>query len=139
MYGVFYKVGIFTNLTQDHLDFHGTMEDYCAAKALLFRRRKSYVIRPQADILRPEIRLRRLGVGEHPMEVSSHALALDRVYGVFYKVGIFTNLNPPLRLLLAQHRRRAGGQGLPDKGYRHQPEHDWGGDHPHGTHDAGVL
>ena len=37
VYGVFYKVGIFTNLTQDHLDFHGTMEDYCAAKALLFR------------------------------------------------------------------------------------------------------
>ena len=37
VYGVFYKVGIFTNLTQDHLDFHGTMEGYCAAKALLFR------------------------------------------------------------------------------------------------------
>ena len=26
----------FTNLTQDHLDFHGTMEDYYAAKRLLF-------------------------------------------------------------------------------------------------------
>jgi UDP-N-acetylmuramoyl-L-alanyl-D-glutamate--2,6-diaminopimelate ligase len=30
-------VGVFTNLTQDHLDFHGTMEAYCDAKALLFR------------------------------------------------------------------------------------------------------
>ncbi len=37
VYGVRYAVGVFTNLTQDHLDFHGTMEDYCAAKALLFR------------------------------------------------------------------------------------------------------
>jgi UDP-N-acetylmuramoyl-L-alanyl-D-glutamate--2,6-diaminopimelate ligase len=37
VYGVRYAVGIFTNLTQDHLDFHGTMEAYCDAKALLFR------------------------------------------------------------------------------------------------------
>jgi UDP-N-acetylmuramoyl-L-alanyl-D-glutamate--2,6-diaminopimelate ligase len=29
-------VAIFTNLTQDHLDFHGTMERYFAAKARLF-------------------------------------------------------------------------------------------------------
>ena len=35
--GVRFKVGIFTNLTQDHLDFHKTMEAYCDAKALLFR------------------------------------------------------------------------------------------------------
>ena len=32
-----YRVGIFTNLTQDHLDFHGTMENYRKAKELLFR------------------------------------------------------------------------------------------------------
>ena len=35
--GVRFAVGIFTNLTQDHLDFHGTMENYCDAKARLFR------------------------------------------------------------------------------------------------------
>jgi UDP-N-acetylmuramoyl-L-alanyl-D-glutamate--2,6-diaminopimelate ligase len=29
-------VGVFTNLTRDHLDFHGTMEAYVAAKARLF-------------------------------------------------------------------------------------------------------
>ena len=38
VYGVEYQVGIFTNLTQDHLDFHKTMEAYCDAKALLFQR-----------------------------------------------------------------------------------------------------
>ncbi len=31
-----FRAGIFTNLTQDHLDFHGTMENYRAAKARLF-------------------------------------------------------------------------------------------------------
>jgi UDP-N-acetylmuramoyl-L-alanyl-D-glutamate--2,6-diaminopimelate ligase len=31
-----YDVAIFTNLTQDHLDFHGTMENYFAAKRTLF-------------------------------------------------------------------------------------------------------
>lgn len=35
--GIRFSVGIFTNLTPDHLDFHGTMENYRAAKALLFR------------------------------------------------------------------------------------------------------
>lgn len=37
VYGVQYAVGIFTNLTQDHLDFHETMEAYCDAKAILFQ------------------------------------------------------------------------------------------------------
>lgn len=35
--GVPFAVGIFTNLTRDHLDFHKTMEDYQKAKAVLFR------------------------------------------------------------------------------------------------------
>lgn len=35
--GIHFDVGIFTNLTQDHLDFHGTMEEYAKAKAKLFR------------------------------------------------------------------------------------------------------
>ena len=36
VYGMPYDVAIFTNLTQDHLDFHGTMENYFAAKRGLF-------------------------------------------------------------------------------------------------------
>ena len=35
--GIRFAAGLFTNLSQDHLDFHGSMEDYCGAKALLFR------------------------------------------------------------------------------------------------------
>ena len=34
--GLVFDVALFTQLTQDHLDFHGTMEDYFAAKASLF-------------------------------------------------------------------------------------------------------
>ncbi len=34
--GIRFAVGIFTNLTQDHLDFHGTMENYAEEKAKLF-------------------------------------------------------------------------------------------------------
>jgi UDP-N-acetylmuramoyl-L-alanyl-D-glutamate--2,6-diaminopimelate ligase len=36
VWGLPVDVGIFTNLTQDHLDYHGTMEAYAAAKAKLF-------------------------------------------------------------------------------------------------------
>jgi len=36
--GIGFDVAAFTNLTEDHLDFHKTMESYCDAKAELFRR-----------------------------------------------------------------------------------------------------
>lgn len=35
--GLDFACGIFTNLTRDHLDYHGTMENYYGAKARLFR------------------------------------------------------------------------------------------------------
>ena len=38
VYGIRFAIGIFTNLSQDHLDFHHTMEEYCDAKAILFDR-----------------------------------------------------------------------------------------------------
>ena len=44
VYGVRYEAGVYTNLTQDHLDFHKTMEEYCDAKALLFRNCKTGVV-----------------------------------------------------------------------------------------------
>jgi UDP-N-acetylmuramoyl-L-alanyl-D-glutamate--2,6-diaminopimelate ligase len=36
VYGLRFHTAIFTNLTRDHLDFHRTMEDYFAAKQMLF-------------------------------------------------------------------------------------------------------
>ena len=42
--GVHFDVAAFTNLTEDHLDFHKTMDEYCDAKAELFARCGSAVI-----------------------------------------------------------------------------------------------
>jgi len=80
LYGVHFKTGIFTNLTQDHLDFHKTMEAYCDAKAILFQncevgvvnaddpwterllkgascRRYSYAERTEADLRAEDVQL----------------------------------------------------------------------------------
>ena len=51
--GVVYDVALFTNLSQDHLDFHADMEDYFAAKASLFT--------PAALAPRRGLRRRRVG------------------------------------------------------------------------------
>jgi UDP-N-acetylmuramoyl-L-alanyl-D-glutamate--2,6-diaminopimelate ligase len=36
VYGLHFHTAVFTNLTRDHLDFHGTMDSYFAAKQTLF-------------------------------------------------------------------------------------------------------
>jgi UDP-N-acetylmuramoyl-L-alanyl-D-glutamate--2,6-diaminopimelate ligase len=36
--GTWYRVGVFTNLSEEHLNFHGTFEAYRQAKSLLFQR-----------------------------------------------------------------------------------------------------
>ena len=42
--GIDFNVAVFTNLTQDHLDYHKTMENYRNTKAKLFARAKDFVI-----------------------------------------------------------------------------------------------
>lgn len=41
---IFFDILVFTNLTRDHLDFHGSMEEYLYAKAKLFRHCRVAVI-----------------------------------------------------------------------------------------------
>jgi len=41
VYGIHFHTAVFTNLTRDHLDFHGNMENYFAAKCLLFEGQQS--------------------------------------------------------------------------------------------------
>ncbi len=44
IYGIEFEVGVFTNLTQDHLDYHKTMENYAKAKSQFFSYCKNCVI-----------------------------------------------------------------------------------------------
>ena len=44
VYGCEFEVGIFTNLTRDHLDFHKTFDNYYNAKFKLFERSKASII-----------------------------------------------------------------------------------------------
>jgi len=44
VYGIEFSQGIFTNLTQDHLDFHKTFENYFNAKSKLFKICKHSVV-----------------------------------------------------------------------------------------------
>lgn len=44
VYGIEFDIAEFTNLTQDHLDYHKTFENYLAAKKLLFANCKAAVI-----------------------------------------------------------------------------------------------
>jgi UDP-N-acetylmuramoyl-L-alanyl-D-glutamate--2,6-diaminopimelate ligase len=73
--GVRFRVLVFTNLSQDHLDFHGTMEEYFAAKRRLFTEPDLDGNRPPAAInvgdpygrtLAEELR----ALGEEPVEFS---------------------------------------------------------------------
>ena len=81
VYGIRYAVGVYTNLSRDHLDFHHTMEAYCDAKAILFDhcdvgiynaddpwherlmqsakcpRRFSYAVHSQADLMAKNVQL----------------------------------------------------------------------------------
>ena len=66
--GVHYDVAAFTNLTEDHLDFHKTMDAYCDTKAELFRRCDRAVIN-RDDPYAP----RMLGAASCPvLTVSAH-------------------------------------------------------------------
>jgi UDP-N-acetylmuramyl-tripeptide synthetase len=44
VFGIHFNEGIFTNLTRDHLDFHGTFENYLNAKIKLFAQSGTAVI-----------------------------------------------------------------------------------------------
>jgi UDP-N-acetylmuramoyl-L-alanyl-D-glutamate--2,6-diaminopimelate ligase len=37
VFGIPFEVAVFTNLTRDHLDYHGTMENYFQSKVILFK------------------------------------------------------------------------------------------------------
>jgi len=49
VHGARFKVGVFTNLTQDHLDYHGTLEAYFQAKARLLDQSDRFLVNADDD------------------------------------------------------------------------------------------
>lgn len=85
--GIHFDVGVFTNLTQDHLDFHGSMEEYAAAKRKLFSMCEAGCFNsddPWAAFMEEgaTCSVYRFSAGENPAELRAEDIQLhaDRVY-----------------------------------------------------------
>ena len=85
--GLRFEVGVFTNITQDHLDFHGTMEAYLEAKCRLVNLSSKTVL--NADDPRQSKVLERCGCGaltygakniKADLRADNIRLGSDRVY-----------------------------------------------------------
>ncbi|MDI6602140.1 MAG: UDP-N-acetylmuramoyl-L-alanyl-D-glutamate--2,6-diaminopimelate ligase [Thermoanaerobacteraceae bacterium] len=107
-----FKVGILTNITQDHLDFHGTMDNYVNAKSKLFERATDYAILNADDDYFERIkakcdqqaRILTYGIKNGDVRARINNLKIDRsnfdiivdgkVFNVNYKVpGLFSVYN----------------------------------------------
>jgi len=95
VWGIDFDVGVFTNLTRDHLDYHGNMEDYFRAKSLLFRglgqmeKHASAVINIDSPWGQKLAAIHSLSVqvmtyGEHPMaDVRAEDIVINRSGSMF--------------------------------------------------------
>ncbi|MBL4937387.1 UDP-N-acetylmuramoyl-L-alanyl-D-glutamate--2,6-diaminopimelate ligase [Clostridium sp. YIM B02515] len=82
VYECHFNIGVFTNLTQDHLEEHGTMENYKNAKLKLFKMCKKALINAD-DIVSKEIREIASGkVYTYGIEEPSDFKAFDIIYGL---------------------------------------------------------
>lgn len=93
VHGCNFKVGVFTNLTQDHLDFHKTMENYLNAKAKLFAISERGVVNYDDDGGRTVAErnecadIMRVGLGNgcdlraENISISSRGSQFDMIYG----------------------------------------------------------
>lgn len=90
--GIGFETGVFTNLTQDHLDFHKTMEEYRKAKSLLFSVSRHGVMNlddPATGAMRAEAKCPVLtysakgpaDLEARDLELHPHQVAFTAVYG----------------------------------------------------------
>jgi len=102
--GLVLAAGIFTNLTRDHLDYHGTMEDYLAAKlklSALLGTTGLEVVNLDDDVWRAlPTRLPRVTFGLHPAaDVRASGVVLDAAGSRFEIGGRFGTIEASLPLL----------------------------------------
>jgi UDP-N-acetylmuramoyl-L-alanyl-D-glutamate--2,6-diaminopimelate ligase len=102
--GLPFAAGVFTNLTRDHLDYHGTMEAYLAAKlrlSTLLRLDGVEVINLDEDVWRAmPVRNPRITFGTHPAaDVRAVGVVLDAAGARFQLSGAFGSADVSLPLL----------------------------------------
>jgi UDP-N-acetylmuramoyl-L-alanyl-D-glutamate--2,6-diaminopimelate ligase len=102
--GVTFAAAVFTNLTRDHLDYHGTMEAYLAAKlrlSALLRLEGVEVVNLDEEAWRSiPRRTPRLTFGFHPAaDVRATDVALDASVSTFHLNGRFGGADVVLPLL----------------------------------------
>lgn len=79
VYGLRYDVAVLTNISQDHLDLHKTMENYVETKLLLFKNLYKYGIRKE---------IRKVGVVNIDSDYASRFMSKDIVVDAIHTYGI---------------------------------------------------
>src|SRR5579871_3876098 len=88
LWGCHFQAAVFTNLTHEHMDFHKTFEEYCAAKASV-----TYVIENAADIHTKKFQLNFSGLSftahtpNGKLQVSSSLVGRINVYNILAAIG----------------------------------------------------
>jgi UDP-N-acetylmuramoyl-L-alanyl-D-glutamate--2,6-diaminopimelate ligase len=82
VHGLRYDVALMTNISQDHLDLHRTMDNYVDTKLLLFKNLYKYGIRKE---------VRKVGVVNIDNEYASRFLSKDIVVDAMHTYGFSTN------------------------------------------------
>ena len=112
--GINFRVGVFTNLTQDHLDYHKTMKEYFKAKARLFEllrhgkgvESKTAIINtddPWGKKLLPQLRVGALTYGLSPScDLRASSIKLD-ASGTRFEFHHGNRSRPVAMKLLGQH------------------------------------
>jgi UDP-N-acetylmuramyl tripeptide synthase len=82
VHGLRYDVAVMTNISQDHLDLHKTMDNYVDTKLLLFRNLYKYGIRKE---------VRKVGIVNVDSEYASRFLSKDIVVDAMHTFGFSLN------------------------------------------------
>ena len=77
VYGIHFIIGVFTNLSQEHLDYHKTMENYLNAKAKLFEN-SDFAIINSDDIYTPKLeRMIKCKIAKYGLDNEANITAVD--------------------------------------------------------------
>lgn len=92
VYGIHFMIGVFTNLSQEHLDFHENMENYLAAKAKLFSMCDFAVVNGD-DIYAPKLlKIIKCKVATYGLDNSVNLTASDiRINASYVEFKMFVN------------------------------------------------